>query len=293
MRLPWRQRIWREENKDANGDGGKHAAAGAAWLGRPHRHEQAVRRRGRADTAAGDPRGVGPRRHPAAWRAVPAKSAAAGAVCRRTVRRAAHRRGCLRWVRRRQDESTGGLDEVALDWLLEFQSLFMRIPDGSVVPGGITAKFMSSWSVSPINSNVEWQGQLKSAWLMVSPLLPPGSYCSSGYRSADAQKRIIDEMFLGKYAAELRSKLGTRYATITALTGDARYIAMVPELRAIKQAVALPGRSPHQKGKAFDIGGPDDAGQIKVCKMVSAANVTLFSGFILRERNGCVHVEIV
>ncbi|WP_178133701.1 hypothetical protein [Vineibacter terrae] len=32
--------------------------------------------------------------------------------------------------------------------------------------------------------------------------------------------------------------------------------------------------------------------QVRVARMVGSANNTLFSGKILKERNGCVHVEI-
>ena len=189
-------------------------------------------------------------------------------------------------------ELADALDDVTLEWIVQFQSLFMRAPDGLVVPGGATAKFLAGWSVSAIEPGVVWQGRLKEAWLRVSPLLPPQSRCTSAYRSADDQKRIIDRMFLTTYASELERELGARYAAVTALTGDVRYASMVTELRAIGQAVAMPGRSPHQRGKAFDIGGPSDAEQVRVCRMVIAANATLFSGRVLRERNGCVHVEI-
>jgi hypothetical protein len=189
-------------------------------------------------------------------------------------------------------EPANALDDVTLEWIIQFQSLFMRAPNGLVVPGGTTAKFLAAWSVSAIDPGVVWQGRLKEAWLRVSPLLPPQSRCTSAYRSADDQKRIIDRMFLTTYAAELRLRLAARYAAITALAGDVRYASMVTELRAIGQAVAMPGRSPHQRGKAFDIGGPSDAEQVRVCRMVIAANATLYSGRVLRERNGCVHDEI-
>jgi hypothetical protein len=184
------------------------------------------------------------------------------------------------------------LDETTVEWIRQFQSLFLRMPDGVIQPGGVTAKLLSGWSISPIDTGVNWQGELKTAWLMVSPLLPPNSRCTSAYRSAEEQKQIIDRMFLTTYVLELKVKLAARYTAIVAMTGDARYAAMVTELRGIGQAVALPGRSPHQRGKAFDIGGPDDAEQVKLCKMVAGANARLFSGKILKERNGCVHVEI-
>ncbi|HEX2887397.1 hypothetical protein [Vineibacter terrae] len=45
---------------------------------------------------------------------------------------------------------------------------------------------------------------------------------------------------------------------------------------------------------SIDIGGPKeiDDEQVRVACMVGSANNTLFSGKILKERNGCVHVEI-
>ena len=92
---------------------------------------------------------------------------------------------------------------------------------------------------------------------------------------------------------ELKGKLGKRFDDIVSMTGDPRYVAMVAELRAIGQTVVVPGRSPHQRGKAFDIGGPSDAEQVRVCKMVAGANPRLFNGGAYKERTGCVHVGIV
>jgi len=188
----------------------------------------------------------------------------------------------------------GSCDEITVGWIKEFQSIFMKMPDGVISPGGTTNKFLSSWGIRPVNSGVNWIGQLETAWLLVSPLLPDGSKCTSAYRSIDDQKRIIDNMFQNTYAAELKGKLGARYDTILASTGDARYRSMVTELRAVGQAVAMPGSSPHQFGKAIDIGGPStiDNEQVRIAKMVGTANNALFSGKILKERNGCVHVEI-
>ena len=192
---------------------------------------------------------------------------------------------------------TTTLDEALVEWIRQFQSLFMKFPDGIVQPGGVTAKFLSNWRVSPISTDVEWQGNLKTAWLMVSPLLPTGSYCSSGFRSPEKQKRIMDDYFLKEFARELKSKLGKRYDEIVAMTGDQRYVSMAPELKAIDQPVALPGRSLHGRGKAFDIGKGSNGEefrneQMKICRMVAGANSRLFSGRIIKERK-CVHVEIV
>lgn len=189
---------------------------------------------------------------------------------------------------------SGVCDEITIGWIKEFQSIFLKTPDGVISPGGTTNKFLSNWGIRPVNSGVQWQGQLETAWLLMSPLLPDGSRCTSAYRSAEDQKRIIDNMFTDTYGAELKRKLGARYDTILASTGDARYRSMVTELRAVGQDVAMPGSSPHQRGKAIDVGGPStiDAEQVRIARMVGTANNALFSGKILKERNGCVHVEI-
>jgi hypothetical protein len=189
---------------------------------------------------------------------------------------------------------SGVCDDITIGWIKEFQSIFLRTPDGVISPGGTTNKFLSTWGIRPVASDVTWMGRLETAWLLLSPLLPDGSKCESAYRTADDQRRIIDRMFQSRYADELKRKLGARYDTILASTGDARYGSMVTELRAVGQSVAMPGRSPHQRGKAIDIGGPStiDAEQVRIARMVGNANGTLFSGHILKERNGCVHVEI-
>lgn len=191
--------------------------------------------------------------------------------------------------------ANGLCDDITVSWIKEFQSIYLNMPDGVISPGGMTSKFLSIWSIKPVGTRVQWMGQLETAWLLMSPLMPEGSHCTSAYRSADDQRRIIDNMFKTTYVTELKAKLGTRYDTILASTGTDRDRAMVTELRALKQDVAMPGSSPHQKGKAIDVGGPStiDAEQVRVAKLVGTANNALFSGKILKERNGCVHVEIV
>lgn len=188
----------------------------------------------------------------------------------------------------------GVCDEITIGWIKEFQSHYLKAPDGLISPGGTTNKFLSNWALKDIQSDVKWSGQiLKTAWLTLSPLLPEGSVCKSAYRTAEDQKAIIDAFWTGRYATELKQKLGSRYDEISALTGDARYRAMVPQLKAIGQAVAMPGTSRHQFGKAIDIGGPPDAEQIRVVTLVGKAQSTLFNlSQLLLERNGCVHVEI-
>ncbi|HKU95423.1 MAG TPA: D-alanyl-D-alanine carboxypeptidase family protein [Vineibacter sp.] len=189
----------------------------------------------------------------------------------------------------------GACDEITVGWIKEFQSIFLRNPDGQISPGGHTSRFLSRWEPRPISSKVVWTGRLGEAWLLMSPLLPEGSRCTSAYRSVDDQKRVIDNMFKDTYGSELKAKLGVAtYDAILASTDDKRYPRMVKELRGLGQDVATPGTSPHQFGKAIDIGGPKeiDDEQVRVARMVGTANNALFSGKILKERNGCVHVEI-
>jgi hypothetical protein len=65
-------------------------------------------------------------------------------------------------------------------------------------------------------------------------------------------------------------------------------------VRGVGQAIAKPGTSAHQKGKAIDIGGPSniDNEQVRIVRIVAKANPHILSGFVLKERNGCVHFEI-
>lgn len=189
----------------------------------------------------------------------------------------------------------GTCDEITVGWIKEFQSIFLRNPDGQISPAGHTTRFLSRWAPRPISEKVVWTGRLGEAWLLLSPLLPEGSRRTSAYRSVDDQKRVIDNMFKGTYAAELKAKLGIpTYDAILADSDNKRYPRMVKELRGLGQDVATPGTSPHQFGQAIDIGGPKeiDDEQVRVARMVGAANSALFSGKILKERNGCVHVEI-
>jgi hypothetical protein len=63
----------------------------------------------------------------------------------------------------------------------------------------------------------------------------------------------------------------------------------------VGQQIAAPGKSMHQRGKAIDVGGPDaiDQAQVDIIKLVARAHPDLFSGKVLKERNGCVHFEIL
>lgn len=174
------------------------------------------------------------------------------------------------------------------------QRHFMRRPDGLISPGGPTFQFLASWQDKPVDAGVDLRGNLRRAWDTLGPLLPKGSHCTSGYRSAEEQRRILHKMFAQTYKAQLVAKYGRKtYDRVWEAreTSEDEMLAMV---RAMGQAIAKPGQSPHQRGKAFDIGGPAaiDAQQVRVARLVAAAHPELFNGKVLKERNGCVHVEI-
>lgn len=198
------------------------------------------------------------------------------------------------WNRDKPDyELKGAIDEGTIRWIMDFQSIFMKVPDGLIMPGGRTATFLANWSVKPVESDVRWHGQLKTAWLLVSPFLPEGSYCSSGYRTTEEQRALLVRFYTVGLAKVLKAKLGEQYDEILKLTGSARDVAMHREVNAAGQQIALPGRSLHESGRAFDVGGLQDAEQIRIAKLIGAANRSLLSGRVILERNSCVHVELV
>jgi hypothetical protein len=194
--------------------------------------------------------------------------------------------------------STGGsggsgvMDAALLQGIAAAQRHFMAAPDQLINANGSTLGYLNNWSVKPISPGVQLPGRLREAWDWVNPLLPPGSSCTSGFRSADEQRQILHKFYTTTYRAEILATYGqpeyNRVAT-DLLGNEARVVEMVC---GIGQLIAAPGKSAHQQGKAIDIGGPDDAGQVKVVELVARAHVDLLSGKVLKERNGCVHFEL-
>ncbi|CAG1022670.1 D-alanyl-D-alanine carboxypeptidase family protein [Methylomonas sp. LL1] len=183
-------------------------------------------------------------------------------------------------------------DDKMIDAIIRFQSTFLVKPDGLINVQGMTLVLLNQWSYKDIADGVDLRGNLQEAWDIVNPLLPSGSYCSSGYRSADEQRRILHKFFSNTFKPQIIAKYGANEwqdAWNNKLTKEARILEMV---RGVGQAIAAPGKSMHQQGKAIDIGGPSDDEQVKIVKMVAKANPTIFSGKVLKERNGCVHFEI-
>lgn len=189
----------------------------------------------------------------------------------------------------------GDMDKQIMKGIIDVQKHFMLDPDGVISVNRTTHKFLNNWSIKMISPNVQLPGKLKDAWDLVNPLLPAGSYCTSGFRSADHQRRILHRFFKTKYKAAIVKKYGQKdYDTALGdlIKNEDEVLKMV---RGVGQAIAKPGRSAHQRGKAIDVGGPStiDNQQVKIIKIVAKANPTILSGKVLKERNGCVHFEIM
>lgn len=190
--------------------------------------------------------------------------------------------------------SNGRMDNEIVKGIESVQSHFMVRPDGVVSPVGSTRTYLMRWSEKPVSRDVQLPGPLKEAWDWVNPLLPDGSYCSSGYRSAEDQRRILHKFYKVRYRTEIIAKYGQAAydkAEADLVAHESQVLAMV---RGVGQAIAAPGRSKHQQGKAVDIGGPDaiDDEQVDVVRLVARAHPALFNGVVLKERNGCVHFEV-
>jgi hypothetical protein len=189
----------------------------------------------------------------------------------------------------------GVMDDRIMKGIIDVQKHFMQTPDGVISVNRTTHKILNNWSVKKISPGVQLPGKLKTAWDLVNPLLPAGSYCTSGYRSADHQRRILHRFFKTKYKAAIVRKYGqSSYdaALKDMIKNEDEILKMV---RGVGQAIAKPGRSAHQRGKAIDVGGPStiDNQQVSVIKKVARANPSILSGKVIKERNGCVHFEIL
>lgn len=192
---------------------------------------------------------------------------------------------------------TGSVDDATLEAIWDFQDHFMLTPDGVISPNGRSVRFLNSWSEKTIGHGVNLSvGRLREAWNLVNPLLPKYSYCSSGFRSADEQRRLLQGRFK-TFKNEIVAKYGSQKyddAAKDLLKNEKDVHAMV---NGIGQTIAMPGKSKHQSGKAIDLGGSSVHSEIKIqqieiVKLVARANPDQLSGFVIPERNGCVHFEL-
>jgi hypothetical protein len=195
----------------------------------------------------------------------------------------------------RQTAPSGEVDDETLAAIVSLQRHFMRTPDGVVSPGGLTVKWMNAWKPKPISPQARMSNaRLREAWALVSPLLPTGSYCSSGYRSREKQREILHEYFFEKKRAKILAMCGK--AEYDQLTADpvAKEHRVVELVRAAGIAIAAPGRSKHERYKAIDIGGGGSlqTAQAAIIRMVARANPKVLSGYVKVESEQCVHFEL-
>ena len=193
----------------------------------------------------------------------------------------------------RSYQISGSYDDALDKAIVSTQHHWMLQPDAVISPGGQTQAYIQAWSIKPIDVGVQLPGDLRTAWDLINPLLPAGSYCSSGLRTADDQRRVLHDFFLRKLKSRIVKEIGqTEYAELSKdlVANEARVLALV---RGTGQDIAAPGSSKHQQGKAADISGPSPARRAEVTRMVARANPQLFlPGRVLHEANGCVHFEI-
>lgn len=195
----------------------------------------------------------------------------------------------------RQTTPSGELDDETIAAIVSLQRHFMRGPDGVVSPGGVTVKWLNVWKPKAIKPEARMtNAKLREAWALVSPLLPTGSYCSSGYRTKEKQREILHEYFFEKKRAEILAMCGK--AEYDALTANpvAKEHRVVELVRAVGIHIAAPGRSQHERFKAIDIGGGASLqnAQAAVIRMVAKANPKILSGYIKVESEQCVHFEL-
>lgn len=189
---------------------------------------------------------------------------------------------------------SGKFDEEIKKGIVSVQRHFMARPDGSIAVNGPTHKFLDKWQEKPISPGVVLSGKLKDAWRLVSPVLPTGSYCASAYRSTNDQRRILHNYFRDILKAKITAKYGQKKfdeVDSDLLANEAEVVTMV---RGVGQAIAPPGKSQHEQGKAIDVGGRSsiDREQVRIISLVARANPLLLSGYVIQEQNGCVHFEI-
>jgi len=188
-----------------------------------------------------------------------------------------------------------GVYSAALeDAIIAFQAIFVAKPDGRIDVNGNSHKFLDRWQKKQVKGAVLLPGNLLRGWTLLNPILPAGAYCTSGYRSTDDQRRILNGFYTGKYRAQIIKTYGEKDfdAVLAMAEGAEKDRKMTEMVRSTGQKIAVPGTSPHERGKAFDIGGPQDAEQARTARMVAKANPDLFNGRVLVETNGCVHVEV-
>jgi hypothetical protein len=139
--------------------------------------------------------------------------------------------------------------------------------------------------------------RIMAIWNLVSPYLPDGSSMSSGLRTEADQARVLEDFYTKTKAAGGYKELiiaahgEAEWGSYVGLSDQASITVKLARVRACGQDIATPGTSPHQSGRAIDVGGAPDAAQLhgllRYMVEVDASTVTK----LLYEKNGCVHFE--
>jgi hypothetical protein len=171
---------------------------------------------------------------------------------------------------------------------------FKTIAPGAVKPVGSSPQ--AAYNASTGEARAIWD-RLMAVWARVSPYLVGDAYMSSGYRSEADQVRVIENFYTkpqdqGGYREALIANHGEAdWSTYVGLTDDASVEIKRQRVKALGQDVAAPGTSPHQSGRAIDIGGSQEAEQIlALLRFAIEVDATLVSS-LLYEKNTCVHIE--
>lgn len=172
-------------------------------------------------------------------------------------------------------------------------------PFTSIAPSGVKpigTSPQASLDAATGESRAIWD-RLLAVWNQVSPYLVGDAYMSSGYRSEADQARIIEDFYVktkvqGGYKEALIATHGEAgWSAYVGLDDDGSIEIKRQRVKALGQDVAAPGSSPHQSGRAIDIGGTQEAEQIlallRFAIEIDAALVTL----VLYEKNTCIHLE--
>lgn len=192
-------------------------------------------------------------------------------------------------------------------------------PDGLILKGSTAEKrlfgsdapkytFYSKGSVKAVAQEVQTKitdanGSLKktwdtlqSKWNFISVYLPNDSIWTSGYRSSEDQRSLLQKWYNEKYKTQIIAKYSEKewkkYNEMQGVDDAKADPEMVKMIKgAAKQLIAVPGRSAHEKGLALDVGGTPDVEQVKALLWMSVALDDVVITKILPERNGCIHFE--
>jgi hypothetical protein len=128
-----------------------------------------------------------------------------------------------------------------------------------------------------IRPGVKLTAAISAAFAILRPYLPRGTVMTSGLRSDEDQRALINRMYLQKGGP----------ANVTDINRRLQFLRQ----RGVK--IAAPGSSPHRTGKAFDLSGAGLSSIVAaVLKCKREKREFKYTKHILEPKNNCVHVEV-